>query len=540
MQQVVVTAEQMQAIESRIFTAGFPVEALMEKVAGRITEAICRLYPLVGPFAGPSAHSTLRVGVLVGPGHNGGDALVVARELFFRGYEVTCYQPLPKLKPLTATHAQYVASVGIPFVDRVEEWATCDLIIDGLFGFGLNRELTGAITHTVDAINRIAQQHDIPIISIDMPSGIHTDTGTVLGTAIQATHTLCLGLWKQGLLQDDALPYAGTVDLIDFDIPLADIEAVLGPNPIVQRITTAFALQTLPMPRPLTTHKYKEGHVLLICGSQRYMGAAILTGLAARASGVGLLSIAVPSGLKTAIATRIPDAMTIACPETESGAIARLPEDVYVGKGLGKYDAIACGPGLSPDAVAVVDQVLDCEVPLLLDADGLNGVAKLGIERLKSRAALTVLTPHLGEFKRLFPDIEPMSDRLQMAQLAANISGSMVVLKGGRGAIAHPDDRIWINPESTPALARGGSGDVLTGVMAGLMAQAMARQLDGIAMIPTAVWWHAQAGRYAAQTRTELGVDAETMAQSLIPALHSIASSEGAFEGLYSRGNPKE
>ena len=226
----VVTAEQMQAIESRIFAAGFPVEALMEKVAGRITDHICTLYPLT--------HSSRRVGICVGPGHNGGDALVVARELFFRGYDVVCYQPLSKLKPLTAAHAQYVASLGIRFLDEIESFVQCNLIIDGLFGFGLNRELTGAIAHTVDLINAFgcssrryanampsanAHDHEIPVISIDLPSGIHTDTGAVLGTAVRATHTLCLGLWKQGLLQDDALPYVGHVELIDFDISSSNI-----------------------------------------------------------------------------------------------------------------------------------------------------------------------------------------------------------------------------------------------------------------------------------------------------------------------------
>ncbi|MEM9213167.1 MAG: NAD(P)H-hydrate dehydratase [Cyanobacteria bacterium P01_F01_bin.150] len=516
-QQVVVTAEQMQAIESRIFNAGFPVAALMEKVAGRITEKICNLYPI--------NHSSFKVGMLVGPGHNGGDALVVARELFLRGYEVLCYQPSKKFKPLTADHARYAASLGVRFLNGVETFAQCDLIVDGLFGFGLNRDLVGMIAHTVDSINAIAHQYEIPVVSIDLPSGIHSDTGAVLGTAIGATHTLCLGLWKQGLFQDDALLYTGKSELIDFDIPLADIETILGPTPLIQRITKKSALSFLPIPRPLTTHKYKEGHLLCICGSQRYMGAAILTGLAARASGVGLLSIAVPSGLKTAIATRIPDAITIGCPETASGAIAHLPEDVGFGEGLEKYDAIACGPGLSIEALHVIEkllaQMMSSTIPLLLDADGLNGMAKLGIKQLKSRPGLTVLTPHLGEFKRLFPSIAPMTDRIKMAQSAAETSGAMVVLKGGRVAIAHPDGRAWINPESTPALARGGSGDVLTGLMGGLMAQATVRGLDITSMAATAVWWHAQAGRVAAQERTELGVDAETLAQYLIPMLQS-------------------
>ncbi|MGK7887829.1 MAG: NAD(P)H-hydrate dehydratase [Leptolyngbyaceae cyanobacterium] len=517
-QQTVVTAEEMQAIESRIFAAGMPVTALMEKVAGRITTKICHLYPL--------SAECQRVGVLVGPGHNGGDALVVARELYFRGYEVCCYQPFQKVKELTATHGQYAASLGMPFVEEITSLGDCDLLIDGLFGFGLSRDLGGAVLVAIATLN----QWQIPIVSIDLPSGIHTDTGAVMGIAVNATHTLCLGLWKRAFLQDQALPHVGQAHLIDFDIPLADITAVLGTDPAIRRLTPAMATQNLPLPRSPITHKYKEGHALLICGSQRYMGAAILAGLAARASGVGMLSIAVPAELKLAIALRIPDAVIIACPETESGAIAQLPDFVA----LGKYDAIACGPGLTLEATPVVQTVLDSSAPLLLDADGLNGLATIGVEAIAKRPAPTVITPHLGEFRRLFPalgeELGQGGDRITIAQTAAQQSGAILVLKGARTVIASPRDRVWINPESSPALARGGSGDVLTGVMVGLMAQAIAqgiarRSTSGNAnshtlsielMVATAVWWHAQAGINASQQRGELGVDAETLSQFLL------------------------
>ena len=506
-QQVVVTATQMQAIESRLFKAGMPVTALMEKVAGLIAARVCHLYPL--------SSQCRTVGVLVGPGHNGGDALVVARELHFRGYAVLCYQPLAKAKELTAAHGQYVASLGIPCLERATQLDSCDLIIDGLFGFGLNRALAHEIAKAVDVINALK----IPVVSIDLPSGVHTDTGAVLGTAIAATHTLCLGLWKRAFLQDQALAYLGQVDLIDFDIPLADIFAVLGSAPALQKITMATATAALPFGRSLVTHKYKEGHVLLICGSQRYMGAAILTTLAARASGVGLMSVAVPASLKMAIALRIPDAIIIACPETDAGAIAHLPNNLA----LEKYDAIACGPGLTLDAVAVVQTVLQCNAPLLLDADGLNGLAQIGVEVLASRNSVTILTPHVGELRRLFPEqavvLEQGGDRMTVVNAVAAQSGGIIVLKGARTAIAHPDGRMWINAESSPALARGGSGDVLTGLLAGLMAQAIARSCNLATMVPAAVWWHAQAGQRASQDRTELGVDAETLCQYLIPTI---------------------
>lgn len=499
----VVTADQMSQIEERVFGAGMPVAALMEKVGGLLTQWIQSRYPV----------STVRqIGVLVGPGHNGGDALVVARELHLNGYSVMRYQPFSRLKPLTQAHAQYADSLGIPAVDAIDSLQTCDVLIDGLFGFGLTRSLEGGIAAAIQQINQWSRY--LPIISIDLPSGLHTDTGKEMGIAVEATHSLCMGLWKRAYLQETALAYTGQAELIDFGLPLADIEAVLG-KPEIERITASTALTALPLLRSATTHKYKQGHLLLIGGSRQYMGAAILMGLAARASGVGMLSIAVPETLRHILIAQLPDALVIGCPENEAGAIAALPDAVL----QTKYDAIACGPGLTTQA-AVVPTVLVSPAPLLLDADGLNSLAQLGVSALHNRSAATILTPHWGEFRRLFPDLaEANSDRITAVQTAAAQSQAIVLLKGARTAVATPQGQVWINPGSTPALARGGSGDVLTGLMAGLLAQAAVQQASLEPNVVAAAWWHAQAGILAAQQRTELGVDASTLIQFLLPAL---------------------
>ena len=503
--QVVVTAQQMRDIEARVFAAGMPVAALMEKVGGLIARRIQALYPC----------SHQQVGILVGPGHNGGDALVVARELHFQGYKVVIYCPFSKLKELTSQHARYAESLGIPCFNSLEALQDCDLLIDGLFGFGFTRSLLDPALQAVNQLNQWSK----PIVSIDLPSGLHTDTGEVLGTAVRATHTFCLGLWKLGLLQDQALDYVGTVELIDFDIPLADVQAVLGDSPSIQRITRASAIATLPLPRPQVTHKYKAGHLLLICGSRRYSGGATLTALGARASGVGMLSIAVPESLKPLLSAQLPEALVVGCPETTNGAIAelQLPE----GTDLSSFAAIACGPGLTQDATPIVQEVLESDRPLVLDADGLNILAQMGTIPTIAKRLLspTILTPHVGEFKRLFPDsTDPMQDRVSAVRSAAQMSGAVVLLKGARTAIANSSGSVWINPVSTPALARGGSGDVLTGLLGGLVAQA-SRQLPLEATVATAAWWHSQAGILAAQERTELGVDAFTLTQYLIPVV---------------------
>lgn len=521
-QRIVVTAEQMRSIEARVFAAGMPVAALMEKVAAVLTRRITALYSLP---------NTQRIGILVGPGHNGGDALVVARELHFKGYEVMLCCPISTLKELTASHLRYATSLGIPCHPQLEALQTCDLLVDGLFGFGLERSLTEPVAPLIDQVNQWQQ----PILSIDVPSGLHTDTGKILGTAIRATHTFCLGLWKLGLLQDEALEYVGSVELIDFDIPLADALDVVGDPPLTQRGTAQSAIATLPLARPLTTHKYKMGHLLLVCGSRRYMGGAMLAGLGARSSGVGMLSIAVPESLKPALSAQLPEALIIGCPETSDGVIAEFPSSLTLDPS--SFHAIACGPGLTPDATAIVQQVFASQCPLVLDADGLNILAQQGtIPTLQNRQASTILTPHLGEFKRLFPDLASMECRVTAVQKAAQQTGAIVLLKGARVTIADAQGNTRINPESTPALARGGSGDVLTGLMGGLLAQAISAKRNSagtatqnssepasnsisVDLVQSAAWWHAQAGILAAQERTELGVDAYTLTQFLIPAL---------------------
>ncbi|AFY99853.1 YjeF-related protein [Calothrix sp. PCC 6303] len=505
--QIVVTAQQMRDIEGRIFAAGMPVAALMEKVAGMIYSRILQLYPIA---------TTKHVGILVGPGHNGGDAAVVARELHFRGYDVGIYCPFSKVKELTSQHLQYTQSLGIPSSTSVSSLEDAELIIDGLFGFGLERELVGDVAAAINQVNLWQK----PVISIDLPSGLHTDTGEVLGTAIRATHTLCLGLWKLGLFQDSALEYVGKAELIDFDIPETDVNAVLADVPKIKLVTDITVSSTVPLPRPSVTHKYQQGHLLLICGSRRYAGGAILTGLGARGSGVGMLSIAVPESLQDLLVAQLPEALIIGCPETETGAIAqlKLPENIS----LTSFDAIACGPGLTRDAGSIVRQVLESTTALLLDADALNILASLGTnQELRKRQAYTVITPHAGEFQRLFPDI-PTQDRITAVVAASKQSQATVLFKGARTAIANPLGNVWIVPESTPALARGGSGDVLTGLMGGLLAQNILRQKNLDETVATAAWWHAKAGIMAASDRTELGVDAHTLTQYLLKVLSSI------------------
>ncbi|MEO0984676.1 MAG: NAD(P)H-hydrate dehydratase [Cyanobacteria bacterium J06639_14] len=505
---VVVTAEQMQRTEGALFAAGMPVSALMEKVAGRIADWIARQYPV---------DRTPTLGFIIGPGHNGGDALVVARELHHQGYRVLPWCPFLRLKELTANHKRYLEYLGIAFAASGLDLCDCDAIVDGGFGFGLARPLEGEMAEVIESIN----QWPIPIISIDVPSGIDTDTGAVLGVAIRARHTLCLGLWKLGLLQDAALPWVGQAHLIPFDIPASSLRTGLQDSPQLKRLSTAAACPHLPLPRPVLAHKYTAGHALVIAGSRQYMGAALLAGKGAIASGVGMLTMVVPESLKLTVVSQLPEALVLGASEAADGAIAALPPSLT----WEKYDVVACGPGLTVQADTLMAEVFECCCPLVLDADGLNWLAQRSpINSLQQRTYPTLLTPHLGEFRRLFPDLlAQTSTPTAAAQKAAQCADCTIVLKGAISAIAHPDGQIWFNPNSTPALARGGSGDVLTGLVAGLAAQHVKGNLPLEQVFLSAaiagVWWHAQAGCDLVMERSLLGCAPSQLAKYLPLAL---------------------
>ena len=503
---IVVSASQMQQIEEQIFQAGMPVAALMEKAARLCVDRLKSLYPLA---------DYQKIGILVGPGHNGADALVMARELFLAGYEIKIFRPFFKLKPLTNQHTNYAASLGITSSEEIQSLQECQLIVDGLFGFGLTKELPANL---IEVLNLVNAWHK-PIVSIDLPSGIHTDTGTVLGSAIKATHTFCLGLWKQAFFEDSALEYLGQSIRIDLGIRPHHIWSVLTQPAPTKQVTKEIALKYLPLPRPAVTYKYRQGHLLLICGSRQYAGAAILAALGARSSGVGMLSVAVPESLKTLLVSHLPEALIIDCPENKEGAISSIPIAVT---NLNKFQAIACGPGLSTAADSLVNKILQSECPLVLDADALNILAQENaVEVLASREYPTVLTPHEGEFKRLFPEIATdIEDRLSAVTTAAQQSQTTILLKGAKTAIANPDGLTWLIRESTPALARGGSGDVLTGLVGGLVAQENQPKNDSLFnLVASGAWWHAQAGISAAAELSELGVDATTLTQYLTPTI---------------------
>ncbi|MGQ9836576.1 MAG: NAD(P)H-hydrate dehydratase [Cyanobacteriota bacterium] len=508
-----VSSAQMQRIEEQIFSAGMPVAALMEKVGLAIFAQLQRDFPQV-----------TRIGILCGMGHNGGDGLVVGRELLLAGKTVKVWLGKPDLKPLTAEHARYLKALGALFVPDIRELADCDLLIDALFGIGLNRPLQDPWVEGVEWANTSG----IPILSLDLPSGLNDQTGGVWGCCIRATRTYTLGLWKRGLWQEAALPWVGQLHRIDFGIPdwaLQKEESLLVPRLLLQ------PWQCFPADPPLDTHKYRQGSLLLVAGSAAYAGAAVLAGLGARSSGIGMVTMAVPTELKSLIHTVLPEVLVHAwegipsLPAVADPARHPLPEGASKLQATKSFQAVAVGPGLGEVRLPLLEALLRdwTEIPWVIDADGLNGLAQLGVEHLRKRRIQAILTPHLGEFQRLFPGI-PVSDRIAAAQQAAAQSEAVVVLKGARTVIASPEGECWVNPESTPALARGGSGDVLTGLIGGLLARwgGTGSPVNNSILLHCAcagVWWHAQTALQLVQERGLTGVDPARLAEHLPQAL---------------------
>lgn len=502
----IVTTEKMRLIEEEIFAKGMPIASLMEKAALLTSQQIQKKYPL---------SQFNHIGVIAGCGHNGGDSLVIARELFLNGYFVQIYSPLAeKCRDLTAQHLKYAQEIGINFVKEIEELSNCDLIIDGLFGFGITRDIEGKLAQIINKVNHWQK----PIISIDIPSGIDTDTGIVRGNAIKATHTFCLGLWKQGLFQELALEYVGKIEKIDFGIPKNILNKFLTDHNL-QLISPTMAKECLPLTRPINTHKYKQGHLLLICGSQQYAGAALLSAYGAISSGVGMLSVAVPNSLKSLINAQIPSALVIPCPENDQGEITSLPKLDF-----SKYQAISCGMGLTSQPEKIIQTIIEIDIPVILDADALNIIAKnqyLFSLLLKTRKTEAIITPHQGEFNRLFPELslKAQENRILNTQKAAESTNTIILLKGARTIITNPQSKTFIIADSTPALARGGSGDVLSGLLGGLVAQQHIINQPLLNIVSVGAWLHQQAGILARQNHTEMGVSPRVLAKYINLAL---------------------
>ncbi len=505
----IVTARQMRDIEARAGEAGVSEATLMEtaglRFAGRVRQYI-------GAGSG--------IVVLVGPGNNGGDGLVAARHLHEWGASVTVY--LCGRRPEGDGNLAAVGRLGLPVIkavndpgyDRLREaLSTADAAVDSILGTGRSRPIAGTLREVLAALSEAKKAREsMAIIALDLPTGLDSDTGETDPALAPADLTVTLGYPKRGLFAYGGAEAAGTVETVDIGVPPGlDGDVDLG------LMTAEWAADALP-PRPSASHKGTFGRALVVAGSARYVGAAALAASAAGRVGAGLVTVAIPRSLQAAVVAAAPEPTYIPLPESTYGEPADDAAELVL-EGLPDYDAllVGCGLGQSGGAVRLLERLLysGADLPqVVVDADGLNFLARSQTpgwwERMDYDA---VLTPHPGEMGRLSGSSvrELQRDRVGSAVEAARRWRKTVVLKGAYTVVAATDGSAMLSPFANPALASAGTGDVLAGAVAGLLAQG----LDLRRAAALGVYLH---GAAAELVSDDLG-DAGLLAGDLLPAL---------------------
>ena len=500
-----VTAEQMRSIEQACVEAGTSLDELMEN-AGHAVAAYTRNAfadsETPGDSGGSGSVYGKRVAILVGPGNNGADGFVAGRYLAEWGANVQVFlcadRTSPDPKRELAEEAGVSVSDGISVSGQEllsKTLATTDIVIDAVLGTGASRAISEPLASMLNSVVEAV----VPVIALDLPTGLNADTGQFDVAGLPADLTLYLGYPKLGPAIEAGTAPVGDTETLDIGIPPG-----LDSYVTTELLTAELAMSIQPE-RSADGHKGTFGSTAIIAGSQKYLGAVTLATGAATRSGVGLVFVATPEPAYLRIAGDVPEAMYRALPvrangEVEPSTAARTALELTV-----QASSVVIGPGLghTPDAaefLSVLLSQIDTEIPLALDADALNILARSHNwwERLENPA---VLTPHPGEMGRLLgiSNRDVQRDRCAAALGAAKKFNSVVVLKGAATLIAAPDGRLRVAQWVNPGLAKGGSGDVLAGLLGGLLAQNPNELFD---MAALAVFVHGYAAEAA---RDELG-----------------------------------
>ena len=473
---VVTAAEMRQIDQDTIEGIGIPGIVLMETAGSAIVRAIEQHYS-----------TCKRIGIFVGKGNNGGDGIVIARQLAHTGRDVHLFlvSPPESFTGEADTNLQIAKNLKLRISEILTDTTletkkdvplndieSCELLVDAIFGTGLRGEVRGPIATIINAINNLPT----PILSVDLPSGLDVDTGNPLGTCVRADRTVTIGLPKRGLLVHPGAELAGKLEVADIGFPEQVINAQ---NIKVHWTTAAQASQWVPL-RPSASHKGTYGRVFIVAGATGMTGAAALASEAALRAGAGLVTLGIPKHLNPILEGLLPEVMTLPLPETDTGSLAPSATTTILEFAERTKSVLAIGPGLSqnPETVTLVHQLVRenqeqaLGLWMVIDADGLNALAQTG-ETISLLNTDAVLTPHPGEMARLthtqIPALE--KDRISTAQQFANAHGVTLVFKGAPTVTGTPDGNAWINSTGNPGMATGGMGDLLTGIIAGLMAQ---------------------------------------------------------------------
>lgn len=512
----IVSGSDMKRLDDwAISKKGIPVLILMENAGMAIVERIKEIYSKI---------EGLRLVILVGKGNNGGDALVAARHLHQLGGEVKLFllSSPANLEGPALVNWQIIEQLAIKWqvLDNENSFyllklslANCNLALDGLFGTGLKGEFTEYCQRTI----KITNESGCPILAIDVPSGLNADTGQVKNPCIKATYTVSFAWAKRGLFLFPGKSYVGDLVIAPIAIPQEGLTILETKEYCILKKD---AQQLLPQ-IDWEGHKNTYGHLLVIAGSQGMMGAAILASRAGFRAGSGLVTACVPRTGAGLFNIALPEAITRGVSETPERTLSKTAW-AEIKKLLPQKKAVVFGPGLTTHADIqdlLAELVLELNVPLVIDADGLNVLAQ-DLSILKNAKAPLILTPHPKEMARLLNlSVEEVQEnRVKTAIRAASLLKAIIVLKGAGTVIASPEGDVYINSTGSPALATAGTGDVLTGTIGGFLAQGL-KPLQAALL---GVYVHGLAGDLVALEKGYRGVLASDVVETLPLAINQL------------------
>jgi len=529
-----VSASEMRKIDGlAIDELGIPGTVLMENAARGATRVFLKHF-------NPSPGSLIVI--LCGRGNNGGDGYVIAKYLHERGMcvSVAVFCDMSAVSGDALINLEILKRMNIEITEITddEQWISfsdtiqkVDFMIDGLFGTGLNSPVRGRFKKAIDYANASAK----PIMAVDIPSGLNADNGQVMGTAIKADLTVTFGFPKPGMFVFPGADLVGRIALIDIGIP----------DVINHRLEAKYDLVEpdefigLLYDEKKDVHKGTRGHLLILAGSEGKTGAAALSAIGALRAGSGLVTIGVPKSLNNIFEQKLTEAMTVPLPETEDKSLAIEAKDDIL-RLLDNKTALAIGPGLStnPETVNLVCEVLkESELPVVLDADALNALSMVP-DSLNYLNENIILTPHPGEMGRLtgLSVEEIQSDRIEIARQYAKKWRCNLVLKGARTILSDPLGMIYINPTGNSALASGGSGDVLTGLISGFLA----RGLPAVKASLAGIYLHGLAADYLAQEAGEAGILASELSEVIPFLMKSLLMGNHPIDNGYTLNNLRQ
>lgn len=507
----VATAEQMREFDRRaIEEYGVPSIVLMENAGRHVADAVQDVL---------SSTDGRRVVIVAGRGNNGGDGYVVARHLHEAGIDVSVYllTDPSDVRGDAKVNLDILVKTGIS-VTQVRSaselqmpLAHSSVIVDAIFGTGLHGDVTGLAADVIDVINSLHR----PVVAVDIPSGLDSNTGKVLGVCVNADYTITFALPKIGLVTLPGAERVGDLTVVDIGIPQQLFDEVNTELPGDEWVSAR-----LPV-RPPDGHKGTFGTALIIAGSSGYTGAAAMASEAALRSGVGLSTLAVPAGLQDMMAVKLTEVMTRALPQTGDRALSTEAVDPALALAeKASAVVVGCGLGRHPETCGFVHKfVRSIRKPLVVDADGLNCLSE-DLSTLEGEHGDIILTPHPGEMARLLgtTGAEIQSNRMDAAREAASRFHCTVVLKGARTLIAEPSGRVYMNPTGNVGMATGGTGDVLAGTIGGLLAQGLS-PVDAAAC---GTFVHGKAGDIAAEQLGVAGMIAGDVLNALPEALKEL------------------